>query len=125
MDEKMASSARTLLGEGDGEGGDDANGTEEEKKRSRKNVERRRRAETPDGFFSISKSVSRRTRAFHETPTPRTTSRACAAGGPRTARRSRSSPRQPHEWDAAAGAENPKLRTTSAFHRASPTSLID
>jgi len=95
------------------------------KKRSRKNVERRRRAETPDGFFSISKSVSRRTRAFHETPTPRTTSRACAAGGPRTARRSRSSPRQPHEWDAAAGAENPKLRTTSAFHRASPTSLID
>ena len=45
MDEKMASSARTLLGEGDGEGGDDANGTEEEKKK----IEKKRRETTTRG----------------------------------------------------------------------------
>lgn len=126
MDEKMASSARTLLGEGDGEGGDDANGTEEEKK----SIEKKRRETTTRGdpgwfFFDIEECFAPDARVPRDADTAHHIPRVCRW---RSAHGS-SFALEPAPRDAAAlGSkivENPKIRMTSEFHRVSPTSLID
>ena len=128
MDEKMASSARTLLGEGDGEGGDDANGTEEEKKSVR--IEKKRRETTTRGdpgwfFFDLEECFAPDARVPQDADTAHHIPRVCRW---RSAHGS-SFALEPALRDAAAlGSkivENPKIRMTSEFHRVSPTSLID
>jgi len=126
MDEKMASSARTLLGEGDGEGGDDANGTEEEKKK----IDKKRRETTTRGdpgwfFFDLEECFAPDARVPQDADTAHHIPRVCRW---RSAHGS-SFALEPALRDAAAlGSkivENPKIRMTSEFHRVSPTSLID